>query len=172
MNAEELFRSIASSTYTTADVHRRVRLIREYFEKKIFASQPELTLEAYLATGDVSGADRDALTSLGDEFYASFTKDSCYKLLDGIGVEAKKTPTVRLNVAFDIPPGEVTKIGLWFRENLPVNVLLDVKIDADAFGGCTFAWDGVFHDYSLRYLLARQKNEIVKILDSYGSKSV
>ena len=171
MNAEELFSAITSETYTTTDIHRRVRLLREYFEKKFFASQPDLAIDAFLAVQEASQADKDVLSGLGEAFYSSFTKDSCYKLLEGILIESKKIPTVRLNVAFDVPPDEVPKIGQWFRQNLPVNVLLDIRIDADAFGGCTFAWNGVFHDYSLRYLLEKQKSDIVKVLESYGKKT-
>lgn len=172
MTAEDLLSLITQVTFTVADAHRRLRLMREYFEKKFYAGAGDLAMEEFLSTREVLQTDKDALFGLGDEFYATFTKDSCYKLLDSLNEEVKKMPTVRLNVSFDLPSPEVAKLGLWFRQNLPVTVLLDIKIDADAFGGCTFAWNGYLKDFSLRYFLKKQKSDIVKIIQSYASKTI
>ena len=174
MNAEDIATAIISTTYTTADLHRRLRLLRQYFEKKFFTSGPKLAIADFINTQEEVGeGEADIFVSFGDEFYSSFTKETCYKLLDNVAGTAKKMPTVRLNLSFDPPSGEVAKLGTWFRQNLPVSVLIDLKIDADAFGGCTFAWDGKFQDYSLRYYLARSSAEIVSFITTLtGTSSV
>jgi len=170
MSVEDLFSTIFASTYTTADFHRRVGLLRSFFEKKFFASGGGLTIQEFLIGADVSQTEVNFYLKLGDDFYNSFTKDTVYSLLDGIEAELKNNAVVLFYVPFRMPADEVAKLGLWMRENLPVNVILDLKIDPSAFGGCFFVWNGTHHDYSLRYYLAKQKDEIARLVGSYGQQ--
>ncbi|OGG11424.1 hypothetical protein A2Z00_05570 [Candidatus Gottesmanbacteria bacterium RBG_13_45_10] len=171
MDENSLLIIILASSFSKADLHRRLRLLREYLEQRFYAPEKSLTLQDFLNEKNVDKDDQQIMLSWGESFYNGFTKETAYDVLDHMAARAKELPTMNLYVPFTPDGKEMMKLGIWVRDNVDKNVLVDIHVDPSTFGGCSFAWNGIYHDYSLRHMMGLKMNEIRKVLSDYAAHS-
>jgi hypothetical protein len=162
---DKLFSIIHRVSFTRADMLRRIRMVREYLEYKYFSSRASTELADYLRDNQVSGYDSQALIAFGDAFYANFSRETAYTVIDGLVDKVKQYPVVTLYIPFEPTADDITKIGTWFRDEVDNTILLDLHVDSNLIGGCAFAYRGVYKDYTLRYYLTKRHEEIGAMLD-------
>ena len=101
-----------------------------------------------------------------EQWVDTFTKESIqplvvFEALDSVQEDITGLPAVTLYVPVRFTPEQTEKFGMWFRENVQPNILLSMHIDPRATGGCSFIWNNVFYDFSLRYFMDKQREDIV-----------
>jgi hypothetical protein len=162
----ELLKTIIKNSYTTSEVRRRLRLVREYLEDRLFKGA-SLTIADFLAKQNTDPIDVTAIGEWGNEFWVNFTKENAYKVLDGLNLEVKKLPVYSLYIPY-VPEGaEGAKLGKWFRDEIGPEVILDLHTDPMLLGGAAVVRQGMFFDYSIRYYLQQKRWEIEKIIGKY-----
>lgn len=164
----ELLHELLDSTYTKDNLHRKVMLLEEFFENYFFKEQVEGSLKDrfkhFLLEQSMGEYLRGSLLTLSDNFYGMFSADNFRNVLDDVREEEKNRPHITLYVATLLPPIEVEKLGKWARNNIAPGIFLNLQIDNNVIGGCAFAWNGVYHDYSLRYYIDKKRTEIRSLL--------
>lgn len=149
------------NTYTTDDFIERLGLMRKYYNTRLFTDGENTKLRDLL----LEDCDERTLTVLED-WVTTFTNESIqplviYEALDSIQEDMAGLPAVTLYVPVRFSPEETEKFGMWFRENVQPNILLSLRIDPRATGGCSFIWNDVFYDFSLKYFIDKQRDDIV-----------
>jgi F0F1-type ATP synthase delta subunit len=167
MNETQLLDTILASTYVKADVLRRIRIVREYLEQRFFTPGEKKDLSEFLAGQNVTASEKEIVTGWGAEFFKSFTKENTYDYLEHMNARVKDLPTVNMYVPIGLDSGQTAKIGQWVRGNIDKEALVEFHVDFSAFGGCTFAWNGVYYDYSLHHYVHKKVDAIRKVLDGY-----
>jgi peptidoglycan/LPS O-acetylase OafA/YrhL len=69
-------------------------------------------------------------------------------------------PKVTLYIPVHFSIAQIERIGTWFRTQVQADILLDLKIDPDAVGGCAFVYKNTFHDVSFSYFVNQHVHEI------------
>ncbi len=167
MTKEKLLETILKTSYAKVDMHRRIRMWRTYLETEFFAAKKPASIAVYLEKEKVAAEDKKAILSWGEDFYSTFTKDNAYEITDALTDAIKNLPLVNLYIPFEPPAKDLDAYGAWFRENVDKYMLVEVHVDASTFGGCAFAVDGNYHDFSLRNRLEALTPQIHEILGKY-----
>ncbi len=169
MESADLIIKILANTYTKTDLTRRSRLLREFLEKTFFTPDEE-EMTKYLISRQATTEDIDAFLTWGKDFFAAFTHENTYKILESLKNQAKSAPVVILYIPYDAVGAEVVKLGRWMRRHVHKDVLLDLHTDPTLLGGCAFVWHGVYRDYSLRYYMLKRREEIHSLIGQYVQK--
>ena len=99
-----------------------------------------------------------ALEDAGDGHTRAEDLHAARRALEGV-------PTLTLYVPAPLAPGSVASVARWCRREIDPTLLLDIKIDRAAAGGCLFAWQGVLHDFSFTYFLRQHTRDYEALLD-------
>ena len=155
---------LLDTTYTKENFHRKVMLLKEFFSKRFFQGHADQSLKdqlsSFLSENNVGEALRSSLLGLPDTFFQYFSNENFSDTLKGLQDEVETMPHLMLYVATVLPPSEVARLGAWVRENIKPGLFIDLKTQADVVGGCAFVWNGVYHDYSLKYYFDKHRGEI------------
>lgn len=170
MDETQLLDTILVSTYVKADVLRRLRIVREYLEQRFFTPGEKKDLPGFLTSESIPIEEQTLITGWGSEFFKSFNKENAYDYLQHMTDRVKDLPTVNMYVPIELDRGQTVKIGQWVRVNVDKNALVEFHVDTSVFGGCAFAWNGVYYDYSLRHYMHKKMDAIRKVLDGYATK--
>lgn len=169
MEIQELMFTIIKTAYTKADIQRRMRLLREYLEQIHFTGE-RIDLTKFLLSRRAQTDDIDAFLSWGNEFFDTFTKEKAYPILNAISEHMKTLPVISMYIPYEPVPAEINKLGIWVRRNVDEQVLIDLHTDPTLLGGCAFAWQGTYRDYSLRYYMQKKREEIAKVIQEYVAR--
>lgn len=170
MTEAEILDTILKTGFVKSDVHRRIRILRQYLEHTFFGSGEKQELSVFLASMSVPQNDQDIMLSWGDAFYHTFTKDNAYDLVDSVGAKIKDLPVMNVYVPIELDKAQVERFGAWFRQNVDEHILVEFHLEHNTVGGCAFAWQGVYQDFSLRHYLHGRNEDIQKIIDGYVEK--
>lgn len=168
MNEDQILSTILPSTFTKAHCYRRLRLWREFLEHKFFKGEPEVKIEDFLREENASQSDLDTLSSLGGKFYHLFTRENIYKILNNLSDNLKKLPVVTVFLPNEPTEREIVNLGKWFRKHLDPYVIMDLRLDPKLHTGCAFVWNGVYHNFSLRFYLDKEKKRVLQIIEEYA----
>jgi hypothetical protein len=169
MDDTQLLDTILISTYAKADVLKRLRIVREYLEQRFFTPGGKKDLLGFLSDQNIPADEQAVITGWGDEFFKSFTKENAYDSLERMMNRVKDLPSVNMYVPVDLDSGQTVKIGLWVRANVDKKALVEFHVDSSAFGGCAFAWNGAYYDYTLTHYMHKKTDAIRKVLDGYAT---
>lgn len=155
------------NTYTTDDLVERIALMRKYYAQHLFSGGEHLTL-ANVVQAECEAATFAAL----EEWQQAFKKEAIsplvvYEALDAIEEDLAGVPAVTLYVPIKFSPEHVERFGKWFRDNVQPNILLTLRTDPRAAGGCAFIWKSTYYDHSLRYFIQQNRAAIVKTFNKY-----
>lgn len=166
---KDIFNLIAKTAYTVPELRSRLRLLRDYIDFRLFSgrSESETDVPTFLATHELSEGDVDAFSLWTEEFFAPFTRDEANNLLNQINERARGVPVVDLYIPFVPLRPDVVKWGEFLRANVDAFVFFELHTDPTLLGGCAFAWNGVYHNFSLRYYMLKKRIEIREILNKY-----
>lgn len=170
MNEQELLTTITKNAYTKSDIQRRLRIFRGYLEHSFYSQENTLSLEDFLDSKQTASDDRSAIVSWGEAFAGAFTKDTMYHLIDMLIERSNDLPEINVYIPYEPVPGEIAKMGSWFRKNVNPAMLVNLHIDPTILGGCAFAWQGIYRDYSLRHYIMKHRDAIVDIIRRYAEE--
>lgn len=155
------------NTYTTDDLVERLGLMRIYYNKRLFVGGENSTLKEVIQ----NECDEHTFLSL-EAWVKVFEKENIqplvvFEALDTVQEDLGGVPAVTLYVPVRFSHEQIERFGVWFRENVQPNILLSLHIDPRATGGCSFIWNNIFYDFSLKYFIEKQKEDIVATFDKY-----
>ncbi|OGG32434.1 hypothetical protein A3I51_02595 [Candidatus Gottesmanbacteria bacterium RIFCSPLOWO2_02_FULL_38_8] len=171
MDVRQIQAIILSKTYTKTDYLRRVTLIREYLERRIY-KEPELLFPDYLNMIAASQFDVKALSHLDVHFFNLFTKDNLYLLINGLMDALRTLPVLTLYLAVILDEIQMDELGIWFRNNLNPELIIDVRCNPTIVSGCAYVWNNNYKDLSLHNFLSQKENIINKIIDAYAQEQL
>lgn len=148
----DLLSQIATNTYTISSLKKRVRILREFFERKFFGgSSNPLTTE-----------DQNWVASLPQQLTVLLNKDNLYNLFDHLTKQIDEIKPLVVYVAFDLPNTEVTALAQKVRGilNSPLT-FLEIKKDLMLICGAAFVYKGVYKDYSIKSRIEKDKERIL-----------
>jgi hypothetical protein len=170
MTDTDIIHIVLTSSFTTAELRRRLSLARSYLETRLFKPGETVPLNEYLTAQKADPSDVKIMTDWGSDFWNYFTKENTYKVLDKINAEFKKIPVIKIYVPYDADSPEMAKLGTWMRQNIDKTMLVDVRKDETTLGGCSVARNGEYRDFSLRYHLINKRSQIADIITKYTEK--
>lgn len=74
---------------------------------------------------------------------------------NGLLAELDQLKILQLTLAFEPPPKSITRLSDWVAANLGPGLILDLQFDPTILGGALIAYQGKYHDYSLKSALDR-----------------
>lgn len=155
------------NTFTTDDLIERLGLMRKYYNVRLFSEGEKTDLREVL----VGECDERTLQVL-ESWVTIFTQESIqplvvFEALDAVQEDLSGIPSIILYVPVRFTPDQIERFGVWFRNNVQPNMLLTLRIDPRATGGCSFIWNNTFYDFSLRYFMDKERDAIVTTFNKY-----
>jgi hypothetical protein len=170
MTSDQILTSIIKNTYTKAEILRRITLLRQYLEQMFFSGMVDRVSDNLRKLG-ASTEDVAEITSWGDEFFASFTRENTYDILNEVSKAVENLPIVTVYLAIVPFDEDVKELGNWFRKHLDPKAMLDIRTNTSLIGGCAYVWNGVYREFALHYFLSKNVDEIAKIISQYATTS-
>ncbi len=163
----KIISTMIEATYTTDDLIERLGLLRKYYDVVLFTEATSATVREVL-----EGKCDDRTLRLLEIWVSTFEKQKIqplvvYETLDTVQEEVAGVPAITLYVPVRFNIMQVEQLGKWFRENVQPNILLSLRIDPRTTGGCAFIWNDEYHNYSLRYYIEKEREEIDKVFNKY-----
>lgn len=162
-NTDFIVDRILLGTYTYTDALRRVRTLKQYLLNQVFAS----ALKNFSAESE---ADNAWLSGLGAEVFSLFTQQNIYLLSDQIEQSIKKITPLIIYLPFEIPQGEVVRVGMKLRQDYGKHFLVEFRIDPNLIAGPAFVWNSIYKDYSVRSRIEQNRQQILDIIKGYLEK--
>lgn len=169
-----LQQQILSTAYTVDMAHHQVAVLQEVLEQALYhaiggANRPlEQRFTAALNARE-DEAEKGALRSWGTDWLEGVTQESLQTELRSLRKWLQGVPTLLLYVPVTFDTATVAELSEWVRAEIGGSVLLDVKVDANMIGGCSFVHDAVYYDRSLHGRLRLAPDTVSEILDAYAT---
>lgn len=168
MDTRDIFTILLKTAFTKVEVLRRIRLLRDYLERKFFITGGKaVTLEAFLEETHVSHDDAVALDEIEKKLGTSLTKEHAYGLTKELSEQAKTLPVVGMFLPAEPNEQEMAKVGEWVRQNLNPTAIIELHISPSFLGGCAMSYNGMYQEYTLDYFMQKNHEEIKKIIEKY-----
>jgi len=168
---ENILQTLTKNFYTIQDVNLAASLLKEFFDSYLFKSERKedyrTALKKFLKDKTESEHIVRVLLSFKDDFYEAFNAETVAKIFHELENELEEHKSIILYVPTLLPGEETKKIGEWMRSNVASNILIDIKVDRFATGGCAFVWNGIYYDFSLRYFMKKKEKEVAAAIRSY-----
>lgn len=160
--------TIVDTTYTKGDFYKKIALLKEFFEHYFFTQHESIELktglEKFLRDRNALDDVTTTLLGLSDDFYHRFTPENFNQIVDELEAYTNTLPSIVLYIPVIFEAKQITTLGTWVRTNVAPHTLLEVKIDPDVVGGCSFVYGGVYHDFSHRYFFDKRNDDIVAMI--------
>ena len=162
---------ILANTYTTSDAYKRLLVLEDVLQHSLFekgagtAGVQELLKERSAMSGD-HGATK-AVAAWNADFLSRFKKESLNADMQTLKNAVEQLPKLIVYAPVVFDAAQIQMIGTWCRKNIDPKLLLDMRIDPEAGGGCMFVWRDTLHDFSLRYFLKKRRAEFAKIMSAH-----
>ncbi len=166
MDIRDATKRILANTYTKVDCSHRLILLQDVLEEFPDTRTPgafvRAVQERYSADDKVAA---DAIVGWGEAVGEYLAEGEGGERLRELKHHLETLPELVLYVPITLSPASIETIGTWCRAELDPEILLDLKIDREAVGGCLIAWKGVLHDLSLSYFLTQHARERAALIE-------
>jgi len=169
-----LHKQILSTAYTVDMAHHQVSVLQTVLEQALYhavggSNQPlEKRFTAALRTLE-DEANKGALRSWGTDWLEPITRTSLQTELQALRKWLTGVPTLLLYVPVTFDTATIAKLSQWVRQEVNESVLLDIKVDANMIGGCSFVHKAIYYDRSLHGRLRLAPETVSEILDTYAT---
>jgi hypothetical protein len=168
---EKELQIVLSNTYTADDAYRRISLAKQFIEQTFFSATPStedwrLSLEKFLVAYGGQPALRAALAAWGEQWFKSFERENINEKFAALERAIDELSDLTIIVPTALPPAEVSRLGQWARENVDPEVLVALRTDPEAVGGCIIIWQGLYIDMSMRYFFTKHRDALIELVRS------
>lgn len=161
---------ILATTYTVADLHRRVALWRAILEEVVFTEEdipdPDELTKTIVALCD----ERDAavVSAWPAAVWHGVTSQNLATEAAQLVVAAKAQMATIIYVPVALAAADIAALGAWCRSECAI-ALLDIKVDPKVVGGCgVVGASATYHEYSLRTRLKEAPGTITALVSAYA----
>jgi len=174
-NNSALLEQILANTYTTSDAYKRLLVLEDVLQHTLFEKGGGTTTrEQHLYSQYQSPAERaaaEAVAAWGTQLFDAFNKENLNADIQALKNSIEELPRMVVYAPVIFEAKHIEEIGSWCRKNIDSRILLDLRIDPQATGGCMFVWHDTLHDFSLRYFLKKRDSEFRKIIADHSVAS-
>lgn len=149
------FDLLLAGTYTRMDALRRLRILKQLLESRLFGSISQPTL---------SPDDSVWISGVDENLFGFFTRENLYKLCDDMEDRIKKIEVLTVYLPFELPERELVNLGEHLRKDYGKNFLIEIKFDPGLIGGCSLVWHSIMKDYSIKKMMEDQQGVILNNL--------
>jgi len=167
---EVLSSAILSNTFSMTDLYRRADLLQRFlenafFEVKALGAKRVPELRAYYRDSDPeTAAHAAAIATWGEEKLAEYSAENLYDRIRALKQAVRTLPKLTLYVPVHFAPAQTERIGAWCRSTIAPDIILDLRIDPAAVGGCAFVYNSSFHDVSFTYFSRKSRAALVDMI--------
>lgn len=170
MSLDQILQKILSNTFTRTDVGKRLLLLQDFLETVAYGevSKPGSLSEALQAhyAGSERSAEASAVAAWGEETLRFMAEARMHERLRELKEQLTALPELVLYTSTILSSANIASLGSWCRANIDPRILLELRTDPSAIGGCFFVWKNQYHDYSLSYFINKNREKILKNLGS------
>jgi hypothetical protein len=165
-----LLQALCATTYTVADMRRRLGLLQEGAEVALFNKQTTDVVAAIKATITNRGNESDVAVMMEweDAMFAQFTASNIRERMLALQQSVEALPVMTLYIPVAFPKADLASMATWCREECAPQLLFDVRIDPKVAGGCAFVWNDTYHDFSFTAQSKKYPGVITKHLQTYA----
>jgi len=165
-----LLQTLCATTYTVADMRRRLGLLQEGAEVALFNNQTTDTVAAIKAAISERGNERDVAIMMEwtDDMFSQFTASNIRERIIALQQAVDALPVMTLYIPVVFPTTDLAAMATWCRDECAPQLLFDVRIDPKMAGGCAFVWNDTYHDFSFRAQSKNHPGVITKQLQTYA----
>lgn len=169
-----LQKEILSTAYTVDMAYHQLGVLQEVLEQALYhavggSDRPLQTRYTAALRALEDEADKGALRSWGTDWLEQVTQENLQTELQALRKWLTGVPTLLLYVPVNFDTTTVADLSQWAREEVSSSVLLDIKVDANMIGGCSFVHNAVYYDRSLHGRLRLAPETVSEILDAYAT---
>jgi hypothetical protein len=164
---EDTLHALCLNTYTVADLHRRIGLLKASLEKILFSSQPTHAEAVLYAQTIAEEKDKEALAQWPHEVWERFDAQNLTTQLQMLTQSVELLPVLVVYVPVEFDSEATASLGTWCRDNISPKLLLDLHVDPAVTGGCAVVSRDTYVDLSLHSKLKEHKGAVTKLLNSY-----
>ncbi|MDB5238005.1 MAG: hypothetical protein JWM46_275 [Candidatus Kaiserbacteria bacterium] len=162
--------SVLKNTFCISDLHRRADILQTFLEHFFFGTTPKTGSRAELIVSFYAQGDPEtvqhahAVAAWGDAVLDLYTEKNVYERIKLLKSLAASLPKLTLYIPVHFALSQIERIGEWCRAQVQPDILLDIKIDPEAVGGCAFVYKNTFHDFSFSYFADKQRAAILSLV--------
>lgn len=166
--------TVVKNTFSVSDLHRRADILQRFLEYYFFepgtknGKRTELIVAYYHDADAETIAHAEAVAAWGDDVLDAYTADNLYERILAFKQSIKSLPKITLYVPVRFTAIQIERIGMWCRKEVQEGIMLDLKIEPGAVGGCAFAYNNTFHDVSFAYFLNKERAKVIDLVRTYG----
>ncbi len=160
---DTLFEKILTNTYTLNQIQRKIRLLKEFINQKLFTS----------AAPDFENVKPEDVTyvkwlkTLDPTIINQFTSQNANDLFRQLDAKVTSLKVLLIYVAFDIPDSSLTLLGGLLRGNYGPQFVFDIRYDPSLIGGAALVWNGVYKDYSVKKSIEDNKQAVLQEIQTF-----
>ena len=131
----------------------------------IYTESGAVALEEITGPLTISEREKKAIVLLIETLKPVVTKENLSETIDHCMKELDNdSACVHLTIPQSVSEDEEEEMALWVSEAAGRNLLVDVRVDPEAIGGCMIGIKGKYYDYSYRYWFEKKREEIEKMI--------
>lgn len=165
--------AVFKNTYSVGDLYHRADLLQRFLEHYFFEthdsheSRIDLLKMYYRDVDPETASHVAAIAAWGSEFADLFSAENVYEKMRAFKASARSYEKLTLYIPVHFGPAQMERIGSWCRAKVAPEVMLDLRIDPTAVGGCAFVYRNTFHDFSFTYFASNVRSKLVDLLRRY-----
>jgi hypothetical protein len=168
---EDTLHALCLNTYTVADMHRRIGLLKASLEKVLFsnASADDVAQEAVAYAQSIAEEkDKDAVVQWELEVWKRFDAQNLSTQLEVLTKSVALLPVLIVYIPVEFDVVATASLGTWCRENISAKLLLDLHVDPAVTGGCAVVSRDTYVDLSLHSKLREHTGAVTELLNTYA----
>ncbi len=173
VETEKMLETIIANTYTRNSLAHRLDLAKGFLEYYFFQGHENRNLiyllNEYINLKKENRDEFNAMVAWSYPFFNQVNKSNFYGVLSRLETAMKALDGATIYLPIILPPYEHPKLCGWFRANVHPRFIIDLRFDRSLIGGCAIVYKGVYHNFSLRYFLERDKPAIKSVVEEYLS---
>jgi F0F1-type ATP synthase delta subunit len=155
---------ILSYAYTRNDAIHSIELIQSLYQQSLFSAGNNESLAGAIQslknTQSISEKEMQLINKLS-ELNVTVSPSQLSSLISCLTDSINTYPLLTLYVPMELESEDITRIGVWARNQVHKQVLLSFLIAPEYIGGCGISWNGVLKDYGYSNLYEQQKKIIL-----------
>lgn len=167
----KIISTILRNTYTNDDLISRLAVMRKFYATVLYGSTFSGRMNDLSLSDVIPESLDDHILRAVTEWRDTFARDGIqplvvYEALDAVEEEITGLPSATLYLPIRFEQKHIELFGKWFRSNVQPNIMLNIRVDPATAGGCALVWNSVYYDFSFKYFVMKQREQIVKVFDS------
>lgn len=172
---------LLAETYTKAQLLRRLRVLKDFVDFRLFNLTPDQTklplqvqIDLFLALHQKDLIELNLLRqeghwlmSLGQEFFSQFNLDNHTQNVRTLEQFADQISPIIVYLPVELPEKNQLELGSWFKQNLNLKQIFEIQFDGNLIGGCALSFNGTYKDYSLKSKIDQNKDKIISSLKEF-----